>query len=72
MSSAEDIAATLTEPMRRVLRMAYRPDPEKHPLRWRIPSYAHTNSVRALQRRGLTDGWLLTADGIIVRGLVTQ
>lgn len=72
MSSAEDIASTLTEPMRRTLRMAYRPKPDTHRLLWRIPPYANSNTVRALQRRGLADGWLLTADGIIVRGLVSQ
>lgn len=70
MSSAEGIEATLTEPMRRTLRMAYRPEPETHPLRWRIPPYAYAGTVVALQRRGLADGWLLTADGIIVRQLL--
>ncbi len=70
MSSAEDLASTLTEPMRRTLRMAYRLDPEVHPLRWRIPRYCNASTVRALQRRGLADGWTLTADGIIVRSLV--
>lgn len=69
MSSAEDIAEDLTEPMRRTLRMAYRPVPTAS-LRWRIPPYANAGTVAALQRRGLADGWWLTADGIIVRSLV--
>lgn len=73
MSRAEGIEQTLTDPMRRTLRMAYQPDPATFlTIRWRIPPYAHANTVRALQRRGLADGWLLTADGIIVRGLVEQ
>lgn len=63
----DDILGSLSPIMRETLLHAYRYG-SGH--RWRIPPYCNANTVHALQRRGLADGWFLTDRGIAARRAV--